>query len=225
MNRKLDELLARVPEEGEGADCEFDDVDLVYVKCEVDDQSGEHNPEQISHQLKVQKGSVSQEDKDKFAESAKLAIQGCLADMGNLAVPDEWLIRPEHHRPQLVIAFAEKDEDGKYKSPKYAITIPHYKGGKPESAPLPAYEKGSYEGILVLSDNSKVTVNAKSEAEAQKMLDAAKALITGDMLSNSYSKIGKIKADFKQIKVYPYYAVYYPEGRKSERPEWRKKFV
>lgn len=131
----------------------------------------------------------------------------------------------------MVIQCAEKSaftETGsaKYDSAKYPITVPHWKGGQNDKPRLPSYKKGNWEGILVLADNSKVTINAQNEAECIKILNAIKPWIDSKMLENSYFKGGKIKTKepIKETQVYPKYGRYFGKGQKNGKPDWRVDF-
>lgn len=142
------------------------------------------------------------------------------------AVPDSWQIRPEGARPQLIIQFGEDLGNGKIGPPKYPLTIPHTFTQKLSVCPIPRYKKGSWEVILVLSDNSKVTVNAFDELEANKVLVAAQKLILPKYLLNSYSKGGKIRKGEKlaEIVVVPKMAKYFSTGQKNLKPDWIVRF-
>ncbi|MEH2312349.1 MAG: hypothetical protein V7K35_13340 [Nostoc sp.] len=149
------------------------------------------------------------------------------------AVPLFWQIRHEGDKPQMVIQCAERKsaptakEAAKYDSAKYPITVPHWRGGQNDKPPLPAYKKGNWEGILVLADNSKVTINAQNESECIKILNAIKPWIDSKMLENSYFKGGKIKTKepIKETQVYPQYGRYFKNGQKNNKPDWRVDFL
>ncbi|WP_138504069.1 hypothetical protein [Nostoc sp. PA-18-2419] len=144
-----------------------------------------------------------------------------------IAAPDSWLIRPENHRPQMIIQFGEILGNKKVGSPKYPLTIPHPKPNKPSKSAIPAYKKGNWEVIFVLKDNSKITIHALNEIEAMKVLNAAKALVIPDYVNNGYlSKSGKVitKTPLDEVVVTPKMAKYFPNGRKSQKPEWIFKF-
>lgn len=144
-----------------------------------------------------------------------------------IATPDSWLIRPENHRPQLIIQFGEMLGNKKIGSPKYPLTIPHPKPNKPNKSVIPAYKKGNWEIIYVLKDNSKITIHALNEIEGMKVLNAAKSLVISDYVNNGYlSKSGKVitKTPLNEVAVTPKMAKYFPNGRKSEKPEWIVKF-
>lgn len=141
------------------------------------------------------------------------------------AVPEWWQVRSEAKRPQLVVLYGEKKTSGKIGKAVYPITLPHYEGTKSSKSPLPAYRKGQHEGILTLSDNSKVIVNAYSEAEAKKVLQAAKQAIKTHYLKGSHIKIGIRKGvELKTIEVVPVKAKYFPTGLQNLSPKWIANF-
>ncbi|WP_375515979.1 hypothetical protein [uncultured Nostoc sp.] len=148
------------------------------------------------------------------------------------AIPLSFQIRHEGDTPQMVIQCAERKSAAsentlaKYDSAKYPITVPHWKGGQNDKPSLPPYRKGNWEGILVLADNSKVTINAQNEAECTKILNAIKPWIDNKMLSGSYFKGGKIVTEqpIKQALVYPRYGRYFANGQKNNKPDWRVDF-
>ncbi|MEA5515531.1 hypothetical protein VB654_15925, partial [Nodularia sp. UHCC 0506] len=145
------------------------------------------------------------------------------------AVPDSWLLRPEHHRPQVIFQFAEKTTGPAIGSAKYAISIPHprkdYSPGN--KSPLPSYKRGNWEMIFVLSDNSKIVIHALNAAEGQKVLKAAMSIVDRNYLKGSYlSKNGLLESNnpLKKIEVQCRYAKYFPTGRKDMKPAWVKYF-
>ena len=143
------------------------------------------------------------------------------------AIPESWLIRPEHHRPQLIFQFGEMIAKDKIGSAKYPLTIPHPKPNKPKKTSIPTYKKGNWEMIYVLKDNSKITIHALNEVEGMRVLNAAKALVLPDYLNGAYlSKSSKVitKTPLAEIFVTPKIAKYFPDGRKSTKPEWIVKF-
>ncbi|MDZ8136322.1 MAG: hypothetical protein RM049_13600 [Nostoc sp. DedQUE04] len=148
------------------------------------------------------------------------------------AMPLSFQIRHEGDTPQMIIQFAERksaangNKPAKYDSAKYPITVPHWKGGQNDKPALPPYKKGNWEGILVLADNTKVTINAQNESECIKILNAIKPWIDSKMLEGSYFKGGKIttKEPIKETQVYPKYGRYFGKGQKNGKPDWRVDF-
>lgn len=140
------------------------------------------------------------------------------------AIPLSWQIRPEGNRPQLIIQFGEELENNKIGAPHYPITIPHYKGTKLEAgkSPIPSYIKGDWEQILVLSDNSKVTINAKDKEEADKVINSILPLIKPEFVVGNYQKGGFIRSGepLKQVKVIAKLGKYFPQGQKNALPDW-----
>lgn len=141
------------------------------------------------------------------------------------SVPEWWQLRAEAHRPQLVIQFANKGRAGRPGRSRFSLTIPHFKTTtRITKSPLPPYRKGQHEGILTLFDNSKVIVNAFSEVEAERVLEAAKKHIKKKYLQNSHIKVGIRKGKkLKQDEVIPVLAHYYPTGLQNINPKWSSK--
>lgn len=142
------------------------------------------------------------------------------------AVPEWWQIRIGNDRPQSVILYAEKLANGKI-SPKsrWPLTIPHYNEAfkKPR---LPSYEKGQWEGILTLKDNSKLIVNAKTQKEAERMLRQLGKFIKGDMMLGATSKVGLRKGKkLKECKVIPVSISFFSQGQENTNPDWYAKLV
>lgn len=142
------------------------------------------------------------------------------------SVPEWWQLRAESRRPQLVIQFANRARSGRPGRSRFSLTLPHYKGKtRTTKSPLPPYRKGQHEGILTLFDNSKVIVNAFSEAEADRVLQAAKKHINPKYLKNSHIKIGIRKGrKLKQDEVIPVLGHYYPTGLQDLNPKWTGRF-
>ena len=162
----------------------------------------------------------------KFQELAE--IQGaavCQLDVG--VVPDGWLIRPEYHRPQVIYQFAEVDDSGNITgAPKYKITVPHHVADAPDTA-LPNYQRGNWEIIYVLDDNSKITIHSYDEDNGMTMLNAIKLRLDSNFTSNAYlskSSLVVTTNEIAQINVKNRMAKYYSTGAKNELPDWIKKW-
>ena len=141
------------------------------------------------------------------------------------AVPEWWQVRPGANRPQLVLQFSEVLENGGYGPPKYALTIPHFIGAAIAFAPVQPYQKGNYQGVLTLADNSKVIVNALTPEIAENVLTQAATWINPDMRGNSHIKIGEHKGlPYKLITVACRIARYFPTGQQNTAPEWSRYF-
>ncbi|MBW4480494.1 MAG: hypothetical protein KME54_27570 [Tolypothrix brevis GSE-NOS-MK-07-07A] len=204
-------------------------IEVPICKCELNKETNKWTPKTDNVQMEV--FATSQKQAEQLAQlhldNARQAADLCLArnvEEPIAAIPQSWQIRHEGGKPQLVIQCAEKKEDGKYGSAMYPITVPHWKGGINDKPSLPAYKKGNWEGILVLADNTKVTINAASESECTKILNAIKPWIKSEMLKDSYFKGGKINADIKPTQVKPMYGRYFKTGQKNNKPDWRVDF-
>ncbi|MBC6434483.1 hypothetical protein FM036_29480 [Nostoc sp. HG1] len=166
----------------------------------------------------------------KYDELFKINSEVCLAKNKKLeaivALPERYQLSPDGHIPQLICLFVEKREDGTLGKDYYPITIPHPTiTTAPITPPLNVYQKGSWEGILTLKDNSKVFVNALSQAEAETIINQTKTIIDPKYTEGSFYKVGQRKGQpLKEIKVQLVRVDYYPEGTKDKKPKWLKFF-
>ncbi|MBE9031606.1 hypothetical protein IQ266_17880 [filamentous cyanobacterium LEGE 11480] len=158
----------------------------------------------------------------------KLAIlegQQCTTETeAYAALPDAHQIKLDHIPPQLVVQYAELFDDGKTGAPKYSISIPYYLLNESETTAslFPQYDKGQRIGVVTLSNNAKLIVNAKDEKEVDRVIDKLKILIDpnkriGEVISNNVRK----GQDLKEITVVPKIAKYFA-GNKNEKPIWIK---
>lgn len=208
IQKKLDEILEKFEEPQE-----LEPFELAYVRKQDDKCKLE------LYRFQVVKGSVPEEVKHKFLASAQLALDGCHVDP-IAAVPEWWPIRAGVTAPQLVVMFAEK-VNGRLHIPMYVVTIPHYSGPHRQKPLIPSYRKGSHQGMLILSDNSKVHVNAASQGEAQRLIGAIKGYIDGSFLAGSQERYGERRGvALKEITVYPTLAKYFSKGQKNMKPDW-----
>ena len=204
-------------------------LDVPIVSCEQD-ENGDWQPKITTKTLDffAPTSLMAQQQAEIHHENARNASELCLAKNGIdneqcvAAIPLHWQLRPEGHRPQLIIQFGEDLGNNKIGAPCYPITIPHYKGEKLTQSPVPPYTKGSWEEILVLTDNSKVTVNALNDKEADKVINAILPLIKPEFATGSYRKGGFIRGGepIKESKVIPKLAKYFSTGQKKNLPDW-----
>lgn len=152
-------------------------------------------------------------------------LKAILAQVSTLptAIPDGWQIRPEWHRPQVIYQFAQINSGGTIVGPPaYPITVPHHLPTQPTS-PLPNYQKGNWEIIYVLNDNSKVTIHSLDETNGMTMLNAIKARIDPDYLTGAYlskSCMVVTETPLAQITVTNRLAKYWSQGAKNNLPDW-----
>ncbi|NEP53706.1 MAG: hypothetical protein F6K65_34865, partial [Moorea sp. SIO3C2] len=137
-------------------------------------------------------------------------------------IPEWWGTRIGADRPQLVVFFAPKNEDGSWGAGRWPMSIPHYSGGPEELPGFGKYTRGSNYGRLTLSDNSKIIVNAVNEAEAQAVLGVAKGVIDRSLLEGATEAYGQRKGQsIGTIDVWPKYAYFYSTGQRKTRPDWK----
>lgn len=142
------------------------------------------------------------------------------------AVPEWWQIRLEANRPQMIFMFAQKLGESNFDSPKYPITIAHPIVKHYQESPIPDYQKGQWEAMLTLKDNSKLIINAISLAEAQKVLDACKAIIQPEFLEGAIERpiAPRRGPPLLEIHVSPRRVDYFSAGLKNTKPDWTDTF-
>lgn len=132
------------------------------------------------------------------------------------AVPMVWETKVQEH-PQLIVLWGPI----KGGSSRWSMHIPHPKKsiGQTYSFNFPVYTKGPVRGTLVLSDNSRVVVNASSEAECKKILSYARSLIEPSYLETSRQVFTKGSTG---MAVKPVKAVYLKAfaGHRNQAPLW-----
>jgi hypothetical protein len=165
-----------------------------------------------------------------YARLARLEAAQCNKPTDAIAsVPEWWQLRAEAQRPQFVVIFAEVLGTGKLTDSRWSLTIPHYnrpKGFKPR---IPDYNKGNFEGILTLTDNSKIIVNASSEMECKRVINALKILVDAKYRTQNgkaiKAKVGeRLNSDFKKCKVTPTRGDFYSTGARNMQPTFSVNF-
>lgn len=198
---------------GKDAEMEYESVTVQIVTCK------DGVPEQSTRTIQVIKGTGDQVFAE-FQQLAELKNDQCLKET-IAAVPEWWQVRIEGRRPQLVMLFGEQSASGKVGAGHYALTIPHYVGGKTSKPPIGAYQKGQVEGLLTLNDNSKVIVNCVSESEANRVLLLAKQVIEPTLLEGSFIKMGTRRGQIlKAITLSPQYGKFFSTGLQNTKPDW-----
>jgi hypothetical protein len=160
-----------------------------------------------------------------YERIAQIEGQQCDPTKAIASVPEWWQIRAEAQRPQLVILYAEVLSTGKLTGSRWSLTIPHYSRPKGFRPSIPAYEKGNWEGILTLTDNSKIIVNAASASECKRVINRLKILIPNEYRVKDgkaiRAKVGeRTGTGLKQTKVTPVRADFYSNGAKSLTPDY-----
>jgi len=159
----------------------------------------------------------------------------CETEDPTLVIPEWWQIRTGADRPQLVLFYGVKNDDGSWARARYYFNIPHFDERKRIhlAATLPKkIKKGSYQGILTLADNSKVITYCRNAFEAERVIRAFAQLINKKQLGNEHTdfdlKLGQIKGakgtKFKEITVELMEARYFATGQKQLTPNWKEKF-
>lgn len=139
----------------------------------------------------------------------------------SIAVPAWWQVRLGASIPQLACVF-RKGGSRTY----HSLSIPHPANTeKVEGILLPAYTKGSYQGMVVCKDNSKFIINCNTQEEAERMCSLAIPLIQAEWLeSPPRIHIGKRKGQAVSVDyMTPTSINYYPTGQQNLVPAWRVK--
>ncbi len=160
-----------------------------------------------------------------FEKIANIEAQQCRELTAVATVPEWWQVRFEGGISQLILSYQELKPDGTIGKDWYPITIPHPKSTAQTTTKLtPDYEKGNWQILLTLKDNSKVIINSKTE---QGGIDFMNQQIK-PLIDPSFLTAAKIKTShypdqgFKQIKVTHKHTDYYATGQRSLTPTWRK---
>jgi hypothetical protein len=135
-------------------------------------------------------------------------------------LPDRWSIKPINDIPELVIIF--RDTSKKSRTGNYTLHIPHYNGNK--NPIVTSYDKGNYHGSLILKDNSRLEVNAKSDFEAKKVLNQLKKYVEPKYLNDEFHIVPRKGKKLKEFTAKPIRADYYPTGYGDTVPKWRHYF-
>lgn len=153
----------------------------------------------------------------------------CADDTNEEAIvllPEWWQMRPGANRPQLVVMYGVKNKDGAWqRSPRYHLTIPHFDPRRRSSLKtlLPKINKGSEQGMVTLTDNSKLLVYCRDKAEAERVAKSLAGLVKASMRPRPLQvKTGRIKpgTEFLRLLAEPMEARYFPSGQKNVKPAW-----
>ncbi|MEH2448943.1 MAG: hypothetical protein V7K18_25105 [Nostoc sp.] len=203
------------------------EVQVPIVICEFKDDVW--TPKRDSKTVKIiatQAGNEILKTQTEFNELAKANEEICNLknkypqDEAYLVTPEWWQVRV-FQRPQLVIQYAQLLPDNKIGRSRWAVTIPHYNKPKEYKPKFPQYDKGNFEGILVLKDNSKIIINAKSKPECTRVLENFKLFINPVYLKDiQLPKIGERPGVYKEVSVVHVYAHFFKDGQKDNVPTW-----
>ena len=189
-------------------------MEIPYVEC----KDGEATQKMMT--LEVRAGSITQSQKDALAKSAQLALKGCQSDKAVATLPDWWQTRIGADRPQAVVYFREWDGK-KFGSYTHQVSIPHYSKPKTYKPQFPIMKKGDENGIMVLSDNSKIVVNCVSKNEAKKMLDFFKRLVSVTYAKKVFTKFGTYgEGGLKKVETKAVRLDFYSRGQEFAAPDW-----
>ncbi|NJL48735.1 MAG: hypothetical protein HC929_16205 [Leptolyngbyaceae cyanobacterium SM2_5_2] len=145
------------------------------------------------------------------------------------AIPEWWQVRVGANRPQLVVLYAEKQDDGKLGRTRWPVTIPWFnpRYRSQLKTRLPKYRKGQHQGLLVLNDNSKILVYAYTQVEAETVVKRLADLVQANQRPKPLAiAIGQRKGTpLKTVSVVPTIAHFYADGQQSAAPTWSEKLT
>jgi hypothetical protein len=216
----VDELKRKRDEKPTSTPPQYESIGFQFVVCE-EGQDG-HIPKIERFYLELKPGQFNDVIKARFDRNIALAVRGCESGDAIAAIPDWWQVRLGADRPQICVIYRVAG-----KRNYHTLAIPHPRSLEaPKSPPLPPYRNGPWQGQVILLDNSKFTVNAASQGEAQRVIDAAMGQISPSMLGGNprvyiaqRKGIGVIEADMTLVR-----AEAYPNGQKGTLPSWRVPF-
>jgi hypothetical protein len=186
-----------------------------FKKCGVNGPEFEQIPVQVHFALK----EVVEAQAERLA-----AIEAQQCDPCYVALPESAQLKIVGNYPQLIVQYAEILPSGKLGAPKYSVSIPHYRFNRQQTQAslFPGYKKGQFSGILVLPDNSKIVVNAESEAVASTTVEALSLCVPPEMRQKAIISTTRRKGPvLSQINVAPKICNYYATGKLSDAPNWR----
>jgi hypothetical protein len=160
----------------------------------------------------------------KFLALAAIEAQKCEPIDVVATVPEWSQVRFEGGVPQIILRYVELKSDGTLGNDVYPITVYHPKSTVvPTAALTQNYQKGTWQILLVLNDNSKIIVNAKSsEGGIAFMNEQIKPLIDPKYLIKSKIKVAHFPdSGFREMTVTNRGADYYPTGNRETKPGWK----
>ncbi|MGD1939958.1 MAG: hypothetical protein ACFB0G_01470 [Leptolyngbyaceae cyanobacterium] len=139
------------------------------------------------------------------------------------AIPDSATFKVPNIVPQLSLQFKES---GNNKGSRWQITIPRFNEAYKDNLQPFTYQKGNYRCGLELTDNSKIIVNAITEAEGRRVIAHCSQFVLSEFLTPlEWIKVNKIPSrQFKEVTVVSCHAKYFT-GRLDEPPKWVRKIT
>jgi hypothetical protein len=138
----------------------------------------------------------------------------------NLFVPDEWAIKLEGDRPQLIAGMQDAAKAGTGSASKWQIVVPRPKSSVLSmdwdelSAYFPTYNRGAWAAIAKLKDGSVMRVRASSQNAARTYLNKMMELVD-PAYSTEESFLFQYNERYKSVSVVCRGIAYYANGRKD----------
>lgn len=216
--RQLDDIKKKQDEQQpqQPSDCpDTEDISFTVISC----QDGRAKSEVITI---TAISPVPSSVHDALRVMADLAIGGCGAE-AVVTQPDWWQVRIGANRPQIVVAYRVANTRAYHQ-----ISLPHPKNvSRWTENLLGNYEKGSWEGCLLLSDNSRFTINCSTEAEAKRMLAKARTLINPAFFNETSQDRLAIRGGNAILpgSMIAVKAQYFSTGQRSTKADWTVKLA
>lgn len=108
------------------------------------------------------------------------------------SVVEHWQLKKEANRPQGILLFGEWEEGApKIGPPKWQTCIPYFIPGREITYSNEfGYWKGNRQGIVTLSDNSKIIIYARDDDEIDRVFNRVLIDVRTDMKDDLYTKRG-----------------------------------
>lgn len=141
-----------------------------------------------------------------------------------VAVPDTWQLKANQNRPQLVIVYrARKIEyitksGRRSKTGARSICVPHYEGGRSVNAPN--YTAGNEWARMILTDNSRIQINARSRTEAERVVKTLARMVSSRYRTDNIATGTYAKNLIRSADLVPAKAAYYSDGDQRSLPDW-----
>ncbi|MBD2692638.1 collagen-like triple helix repeat-containing protein [Anabaena catenula] len=226
---QIQQTLEEIKNQESDCDTYFTTVTVPVGSCELSTTTGkwEFKESQINIDVicnKLNTKSESSKVYNFYKQQFDLYKDFCNArnDDNYAVVPEWWQVR-NFQKPQLVVQFAEVLPDGKLGKSRWTSTIPHYNKDKNYKLSIPDYEKGDYEGIKELADNSKIIVNGSNEATCLQVINNLLSHVPEKFtIGTKPPKIGKREGVYKKCKVRAVRCHYFATGQQDLVPTWSK---
>lgn len=140
-------------------------------------------------------------------------------------IPDAWEIKKLLNCPQLVITLKKPGDKSSYRR---SFSIPHPTATEESICKnilnrRYRYDYGNHLSMVLYRDNSKLQAQVKDRAEGEQLLSEIEPLINPDWIDMDFGQWRHVEnagRDIIPATVEFHTVAYYPNGRKSNIPDW-----